>query len=796
MDPRSRVKRMLEKYQPDKVAQLDAIMTKYAGKEEAFLQSCIKKWGPEPEVSGGGGGGESVPMDTRSRIKRMLEKYQPDKVAQLDAIMKKYAGKEDAFLQSIIKKWGPEPEVAGGGDGGAPMDTRSRIKRMLEKYQPDKVAQLDAIMAKYAGKEDAFLQSIIKKWGPEPEVSGGKKKKKRKARTGGAVPDLPVVAKVWRLYHAKNADKLNTVPALLEKYKGKESELYAKLVEKYQGDPYPAGRPAPDDYKLRITNMYAVYEPQGLAKLGAIFQKYKPEQFPQVLQQLITKKGPEPVPQRAWVDRIRDFYSKYCPEKAGNAQALVDKYGEAKLPAVMQKLVSQYGPEPPEADGGGEEEDDSSDEDEDGEEKQRDNSERGKQKRADKKEWKKLAPEYRAVHEEERDARWVVEDEETSASQALADGEKADRKLARNTYRSRHLESLTMMIVLKLYWRKWMAHLKMRIREERLRQRELLDQRLSVYDQLQTNKHSLRYYEQMEEKRQQEAARRQRKIEEQLVDAAARRRSRSRGSEQEIDFIALNIRQCSVSPGRGRSRSLSPRATSTSRERRQRSLERKALSRPRTPSPGQVQKVAAFRRKWLPPDVTPPEYPSSQLTPTTDASPRSRRDYSQGHSSVHSRPRRFAGGGGRSMSNQPPPQPQAPSTAEQRELQRQLLSADSELFAKALQSATGTPENAVERALRQQRTSQFAGMGTSPASPSRIFSGGARPWVPSESAGGRHMPGMTPPPPGPQVPPPTLPRSTSPELSGWVNEAPVYRSGPAPRGGDERVYRKGGPILG
>ena len=68
----------------------------------------------------GGGGGEgdedekqerpSAPWTTEERLTHFYEKYQPDKVDGVGAILEKYAGKEDKLFVALVKKYGPEPE--------------------------------------------------------------------------------------------------------------------------------------------------------------------------------------------------------------------------------------------------------------------------------------------------------------------------------------------------------------------------------------------------------------------------------------------------------------------------------------------------------------------------------------------------------------------------------------------------------------------------------------------------------------------------------------------------------------
>eukprot|EP01062_Namystynia_karyoxenos_P028524 TRINITY_DN215_c0_g2_i1.p1 TRINITY_DN215_c0_g2~~TRINITY_DN215_c0_g2_i1.p1 ORF type:complete len:821 (+),score=279.39 TRINITY_DN215_c0_g2_i1:145-2463(+) len=638
MDWPSRIKRMYEKYEPGKVGQVGALLQKYAGKEQALMDALVKKYGAEP--AGGGGAGEApVAMDWPSRVKRMYEKYEPAKVGQVDALMAKYKGKEQALMDALVKKYGPEP-VPEGGDAPAD-DWRSRITRMYNKYEPAKVGQVDALLAKYAGKEQQLMEALVKKYGPEPGAPGGSRG-----------PDYE--GRVRRMYEKYEPAKAGQAAQLLQKYSGREEQLIEALVKKYGPEP-----PRPGGQRAPLT----------------------------------------------WVERFRAMYAKYQPDKVGTVAQLAEKY-KGQEAEVMKKLVQKYGPEPPPPEG-----DDEGDADP-----------RAVQRRKDRREWAALPEGLRAAQEEERDGRWAAEDEEEAARKAAAEAEPAARKAARREGAARTLTTATCLSVQRLHYRKWLQFLKERIRAQRRAQRELLDQRMSVYDQLQTNRHSMRYYEQMEERRQQEALRRQRRFEQQISQAARRSRSPGRRAppEHEVDFVALNIRTCSRSPSR------SPRADRSRRRASPLSASQRGAGdgeppEPREPSPAAILRVRAYQRKWLPPSATPPEYPSSQLAP----SPRRRSRSAMALPPELSPLRQRAG----ALSPPPsaPPKRRTPrfgrtSQARSRgdlSVEGQLArrvgeamraeeqrypTADSELFARALQSATGTPETEVERALRAQRS--------------------------------------------------------------------------------------------
>ncbi|KAL7528347.1 hypothetical protein ACHAWF_002526 [Thalassiosira exigua] len=62
-----------------------------------------------------------------------------------------------------------------GGEGdvppppAAPWTTRERLAAFYAEYMPEKLEGIDAILDKYAGKEDKLFAALVKKYGPEPE---------------------------------------------------------------------------------------------------------------------------------------------------------------------------------------------------------------------------------------------------------------------------------------------------------------------------------------------------------------------------------------------------------------------------------------------------------------------------------------------------------------------------------------------------------------------------------------------------------------------------------------------------
>uniref|UniRef100_A0A7R9W360 SUI1 domain-containing protein n=1 Tax=Pseudictyota dubia TaxID=2749911 RepID=A0A7R9W360_9STRA len=96
--------------------------------------------------------------DFESHCNPWLLKNHPDLYARLKDIR---AGKSSS---------GGDHDSTGGEDAPSqPWTTEERLCAFYEKYQPDKVDGVPALLEKYAGKENKLFAALVKKYGPEPE---------------------------------------------------------------------------------------------------------------------------------------------------------------------------------------------------------------------------------------------------------------------------------------------------------------------------------------------------------------------------------------------------------------------------------------------------------------------------------------------------------------------------------------------------------------------------------------------------------------------------------------------------
>eukprot|EP00759_Apiculatamorpha_spiralis_P023059 PhF_6_TR26974/c0_g3_i6/m.39359 len=103
-------------------------------------------------------------MATKERLETFFRKYNPDKLASIPKIMEQYAGKEDEMFAALVAKYGPEPNVSRE-------DPKTRLIRVFQKYNPEKLSTVDEILKKYAGKENELFEALVAKYGPEPPAS-------------------------------------------------------------------------------------------------------------------------------------------------------------------------------------------------------------------------------------------------------------------------------------------------------------------------------------------------------------------------------------------------------------------------------------------------------------------------------------------------------------------------------------------------------------------------------------------------------------------------------------------------
>ena len=409
------------------------MLEQYKGKEEAMMKALVKKYGPEPEAPDGAASPSAAAaapaaapkpaaaaapvVDWKARITTYCNKNCPENVPKIDGLLKKFAGNEEKMMQDLIKKYGPEPTpsgadaapgspivsprsvaaaappaaAAGSASGGSSDVMKARLVRFLQKYEPTKVGTADKMLEQYKGKEEAMMKAFVKKYGPEPEAPDG-----APASPAPAAPVVsPIVAaftmeqRIRRLVKKYQSDKYEQVPAMMEKYKGKEEQLIASLVKKFGPEPTealdigdgmvaaPEPRPAKAPYnnpfppRERLVRFYTKYQQDKLAgdTVEKALKKYEGDEE-LMFATLVKKYGPEPLPDEVlpplasgsqapppstpagipdptnpYEARLIRFYQKYQPDKLSNVAKALETY-KGREETMFETLVKKYGAEP------------------------------------------------------------------------------------------------------------------------------------------------------------------------------------------------------------------------------------------------------------------------------------------------------------------------------------------------------------------------------------------------------------------------------------------------------------------
>eukprot|EP01060_Flectonema_neradi_P007144 TRINITY_DN14965_c0_g1_i1.p1 TRINITY_DN14965_c0_g1~~TRINITY_DN14965_c0_g1_i1.p1 ORF type:complete len:991 (+),score=238.02 TRINITY_DN14965_c0_g1_i1:70-2973(+) len=585
----SRLTRHFEKHKPPLVEQVDKLLKQHAGNEDKLIESLVKKFGPEPAAPAAApaasGGSPPTPatdnMTWAAKVWRFYYYQSPGKLANAEALLKKEAGREKEVYAALVKRAGSDPTPK---DPPATSDYKARLVNLLSMAQPQALSNTDAYLTKFKGNEEKLIQGLVNKHKIEEPCKPGT------PGDGGAAPASSPPS--WRdrltaFFTKYNPDNIPKIDGILQKYKDNLPGLMEGLVKKYGPEPTPPSSSSSPQlsYRDRVVAIYKKYNPEKEHQVETIMSQFAGRE-PLLISQLVAKYGPEPPPpgQLTLKERLVRLYMKYNPEKVSTVPGIIEKYGNDGE-ELMKKLVEKYGPEPT---------DDEEEEDE-----------RTKQQRLDAMEWSSLSGPMKVTHENERAGRWEIEDDFTSILSDISKSMKKGEAYVEKLIVANNLSEQNATVHQKLCYSRWFAAFKERIRLEKKRHRELLDQRMSIYDQLQTNSYSIKYYERQAKKKASEKEKRQSKFK-----AGIQPKVEPTKKKYEKDFVGYNMRMASCSPAQ-RSASVASRSRSRSAGK---------VNAPETVSPTVLTKVLTYQKKWLPKTVEPPEYPSRCFEP--DAIPK------------------------------------------------------------------------------------------------------------------------------------------------------------------------------
>merc|ERR1740121_2031727 len=135
------------------------------------------------------------------------------------------------ILEGVVKEMHQAVKSEVKEESGTKLSTkqyRELVKRVYEIRKPEKLQDLGKLLEKYAGRESELFRQVCEKYDVDPD------------ELAAELPQLKAseyAVLVQAAYEQFNPKKLQDMPALLRKYKGRERDLYLQVCQKYGTNP-------------------------------------------------------------------------------------------------------------------------------------------------------------------------------------------------------------------------------------------------------------------------------------------------------------------------------------------------------------------------------------------------------------------------------------------------------------------------------------------------------------------------------------------------------------------------------
>jgi len=274
-----------QEHNPSKLNDVDSLLAKYKGREELVYRGICDKYKVEPKIpkiekkDGEGGDASKSVEKYKQLISEIYQEHNKEKLGEIDELLKKYSGKEKTLYLAVCHKYKIEPKLPGQKKGkkAAEADAekaheeklkvmRPLIVEIYQEHKPEKLDDVDQLLAKYKGREELLYHGICEKYGVEPkipkpapagatevgtegaaktaadgstaEASAGTAEGSAKEKEGGTNSVRQAYSDLIReVYREHNPSKLDSVDTLLGKYVNQEQDLYLTICKKYDVKP-------------------------------------------------------------------------------------------------------------------------------------------------------------------------------------------------------------------------------------------------------------------------------------------------------------------------------------------------------------------------------------------------------------------------------------------------------------------------------------------------------------------------------------------------------------------------------
>merc|ERR1711966_397627 len=230
---------------PEKVAEVESILHKYKGKEAEVFTSLAKKYDKPNALN----------VIFESRVKKIdkndyfaltslfLEVFNPSRAGQAEKLLSRYKGKEAEMFAEYSSKWktiNPLEQPAAASPQTKPQNPFApRLDKLSTNNVPAPTPAPSpfATEVKSSAPSDSFGKSSP---APSPFATQVKSSATEvKSSTPSDSLDkgsntIEYHTLLTKFYEKHNAQKVPEVANNLEKYKGREPEMFAKLAQKYK----------------------------------------------------------------------------------------------------------------------------------------------------------------------------------------------------------------------------------------------------------------------------------------------------------------------------------------------------------------------------------------------------------------------------------------------------------------------------------------------------------------------------------------------------------------------------------
>ena len=159
------------------------------------------------------------------------------------------------MFETLVKRYGPEPDddvpaspsETASKSPKRSSDYRGRLTKFYEKYAPDKLSQIDKALDVYKGKEDAMFETLVKRYGPEPDDDAPESPSETVSKSpvvevmldagnkpnetsvvpimDGLIVNAEALSALVKLFSVYAPERQRHLPLLLKSYHGREDEL-------------------------------------------------------------------------------------------------------------------------------------------------------------------------------------------------------------------------------------------------------------------------------------------------------------------------------------------------------------------------------------------------------------------------------------------------------------------------------------------------------------------------------------------------------------------------------------------